>query len=657
MLSHYVSTLSLDWETRSTVSLPDTGAYVYAMHPDTDILLGAWAFDDEEPVLWYPGEPVPTRVYAHLTCGGIIRAHNASFERLMMKYVATSRHDWPECALEQFVCSAAEAAAMGLPRSLGGAAAATGITAQKDTEGHNLMMRMCRPRKINPDGSLVWWDNVKEKMDRLGAYCVQDVKTEQALTKVLRRLSPHEIAMYQLDQRINDRGVAIDIELVRAAQGIADTGIERANALMDELTGGEVSSVTNHGRLRAWLLAEGVETDSVGKAAIAALMETELTPTVREVLRVRADAGRSSIAKLTKMLQCACDDGRARGLFLFNAASTGRWGGRQIQPQNFPRGEVPYVEHYIPDVLAGSYDRIDLTAHPIVVVLSMLRAMLVGGEGRTLVAGDFKSIEACVLNWLAGQDDVCASFREYFAGDKSKDPYVIMAARMGEGTTRQAGKAAELGFGFGMGEAKFVSAAWAVYQVRTTIEDGAKAKYAYRDSHRMVEHFWSETNTACMRAIETPGIPQWFGARNNLRAIVAGAYLYIILPSGRMLCYAAPCIKDGMTPWGEMKPGIEYSGVDSYTNQWSRQRTYGGHLVENIVQAVARDLLAAAMQRLEEAGFPVVLHSHDEIVCELRNESGIDYVSDLEAVMASSPAWAEGCPVAVEGWQSKRYRK
>jgi DNA polymerase len=687
-----VSILHLDWESRSTIDLRKTGVYRYAQHEDTDLWCGAWAFDDEEPDVWFPGQRVPQRIVDHVEAGGIIRAWNAAFERIMWKYIAGPRYHWPEAQLEQFVCSAAEAAAMNLPRALGMAAAVTKIETQKDDAGYRLMLQMCRPRKIHADGTIEWW-NLPEKITRLADYCKQDVRTEGRLDKALLRLTPLERQIYLLDQRINDRGVHIDRPLVEAAMELSKEGILRANAELQSITEGAVQKVSNTGKLREWLCANGVQTDSVDKATLVELLEGKLEDKVRQALELRQEAGRSSLKKLDAMLDVACDDNLARGLLLYHAAGTGRWGGRLIQPQNFPRGTVKNVEQFIDAVLAGDYEYIDLFAHPLIVLSALLRAMITARPGHELIAADYSAIEARVANWLAGQDDVCESFRQYDAAptkaEKMKfDPYRIMAVKMGRGTKpeeisdkdRQAGKAAELGCGFGMGADKFISAAWDVYQVRVAPEESKPTVDTYRATHPMVKKYWRDVEDAAIAAVASPGTVHKVGPLQNVKYVRSGGWLYCILPSGRPLLYAQPKLVERAVPWCEhcgkreqqhltgvganyinhsfvaaKKLSLEYSACDEQTGKWNRYSTYGGHLFENIVQAVARDLLAEGLLRAEQRGYPPVLSVHDEGVCEVPLGQGS--VKELESIMSELPEWATGCPVAAEGWKGLRYRK
>lgn len=673
--------LGVDFETRATCDLRASGVYRYAEDVNTDIWCMAWAFDDEEPAIWTPADGVlPLRVCDHIHAGREMRAFNAQFERVIWNKIMVPRYGAPPVRLEQWVDTAAEAAAMALPRSLDQCAAVLGVRQQKDQDGYGLMMRMTRPRDMRDDGTPIWWDeagsrelaakkqrtertlekdlaDVRAKRDRLFAYCMQDVRTERAIMPALRRLTPAEREVYLLDQRMNDRGVLIDLPLVSAARGIVSEAVDRAELALEQVTGGAVTSITKPKQLLAWVQSQGVDATSMAKPAVAELLSSDLDPKVREALQLRVDAGRSSVAKLVSMEDVACVDGRARGLLLYHGAGTGRWSGKLLQPQNFPRGEVGDIEAYIPDVLEGRYDAIDLYYPPIVVVSSMLRGMLRAPDGYDLIAGDYSAIEARVLNWLAGQQDIVDLFA------RGEDVYKYNAARLyniplGEVKKfphRQTGKFQELGCGYGMGWKKAVSAAKDVYGLEISPEQAREIVDSYRATHPRVKAFWYETENACLDAIAAPGQPFTFGAARNLKAIKAGAYLYLVLPSGRPLCFAAPKIVEAPTPWGEMKNTMEFSGVDSYTRQWGRMRAYGGLLVENIVQAVSRDLLAEAMLRLENDGYTPVLSCHDEIICEVPQDFGS--VKEFEERMCVLPNWAAGCPVAAEAWRGERYRK
>jgi DNA polymerase len=652
--------LSIDFETRSTVALPDTGVYVYAKHASTDLWCMAYAFDGEPVDIWFPGQPFPPRIAEHIASGGIIRAHNAQFERIMWEHCARPKHNFPFAALEQFECSAAEAAAMSLPRSLGECARVLGVAVQKDTEGYNLMMRMCRPRSVQKDGTLVWWD-VPERVNRLAEYCKTDVDTERAISKALRRLSADEREVYLLDQRINDRGFGLDVDLVTNAKLVVQEGVARANAALTEITSGDVTTITNHGRLTAWLNENGAETDSVSKAAVQEmLLRDGLEPAVRKVLELRAMAGRSSVAKLDTMLECN-DNGRVRGTLLYHGASTGRWTGKGVQPQNLPRGDVANAERFIPLILKRDYDTLNFIENPIAVVSSLLRACIIPAPGNVFIGGDFSAIEARVLCWLAGQENVVQMFRE------GQDVYAAMAAGLfpADSTVeakhrRQMGKFAVLGCGYGMGAAKAVDAAKAPpYFLELDDVTAQRIITTYRNTHPMVTNFWAEANRSAINAVTTPGVGIRFGFHGNLQFLKAGNYLYLQLPSKRMLCYPAPAVVMAPTPWGEERPAVEFSSVDSYTRKWGRSRLYGGLIAENIVQAVSRDLMVHAMLELEKYGFTLVLTVHDEVLAECEVLPGTTQLTEQEfgRILSTPPDWAGTLPLAAETWTGVRYQK
>lgn len=674
--------LSIDFETRATVDLKKTGVYPYAAHPETDIWLMAWAFGDEDPMLWFPGEPLPSRIIQHVFDEGSIRAWNAQFERVIWNEIMVKRYGAPSVKTDQWIDTAAEAAAMALPRDLERAAKVTRVGEQKDGGGYKLMLKMTRPtnrKAMENDNAKPEWNNSVVDLAALGEYCKQDVRTERAMVKVVRRLTPREREVYLMDQRVNDRGVGIDRKLILAAQEIVEQATLAADDRIYLITKGEVESVSQAGRIRDWL-----EVDSIAKPALKAMLEGPLEDDEREVLQIRTDVGRSSVAKLQTMLDYANADDRLRGMLLYHAAGTGRWGGKGPQPHNFPRGgEIKGLdlEGAIKLVLAKDYDAIEKLGPPVIVIMELLRSMMYAPDGRELMAADYSAIEARVLNWLAGQDDMISLFRKYDAAspeDKPNfDPYRVNAARIYDIPLaevqkfphRHTGKFQELGCGFGMGAVAAVEQGKDVYQIDLTLEKAKEIVDDYRASHDKVVQIWEDANNAVIAAVENPGIPFRFGDMARLTAIMSGAYLYIGLPSGRPLVYASPSvkiqkidvaevIKDGKVihaAYSFYKRGVDFLGVNSVTKQWGKQRLYGGLIVENIVQAVSRDLLAEGMLEAEKRGYTPILSVHDEVVAEV--EPGFGDVKEFEKILATGPAWAAGCPIAAEGWRGKRYRK
>lgn len=644
-------TVSIDFETRSTVDLRRTGVYRYAQDASTDVWCMAYAFDDEEPAVWKPGEPLPVALVQYIEQCGELRAWNAQFERTIWNAILTKRYGWPATTVDQWVCTAAEARAMALPGSLEMAAQVLGVSQQKDTQGANLMLRMARPRRVEENGDVIWWD-IPERVDRLVQYCRQDVRTETAIAKAIRRLAETERAVFVLDQRINDRGVRLDKKLAKAAKAVAEKATLAANRALYDLTEGKVAKVSNVGRLTAWLQQQGVMVESLSKDSLATL-RSQTSGVVADALSLRAEAGKSSVAKIEAMLDAVCDDGRIRGMLLYHGAATGRWAGRLVQPQNFPRGDIADVEDYIPLVLAKDYAGLDALANPLSIISSMLRSMLIAADNHNLIAADFSAIEARVLAWLAGEELLLQTFRN------KGDVYKVMASRIYgvpagdvDKNQRQVGKMAILGLGYGMGANKFVDSCKTMAGIVLTPEQSKEVVTLYRNTNRKIVQFWADLNAAALAAVREEGSVQSVG---EIKYTMRGGYLWCVLPSKRPLAYARPKVVERETPWGSTTEAVSFEGMDSFTKKWSRHELYGGLLAENVVQAVARDIMAAAMLRLEDAGYPIIMSVHDELVCEV--PEGFGSVAEFEALMSAPPAWALTCPIDAEGWIGKRYRK
>ena len=609
---------------------------------------------DDQPRVWRPGDPVDQDLATWITEGRELRAWNANFERVIWNEIMVPRYDWPPTTIEQWFCTAADARAMALPGQLGDAARALGVEHQKDNEGKNLMLRMARPRRVLEGGEIEWWA-VPERVRRLVAYCRQDVLAEMDVHKEVRPLSPSERDVFILDQRINDRGVRFDRGLAAAAREVAQAAIERANTRLRDITRGGVHSVAAVGQLVSWLRERGINTDSVTKQAVRGMKEQDLPDDVREVLTIREEAGKSSVAKINSMFEAACPDDRIRGLLMYHGAATGRWSGRLVQPQNFPRGSVDDPERFIPLMLERAVDQIDLEYPVLDVVSSMLRSMLTAAPGHKLVAADFSAIEARVLAWLAGERDLLATF------EGGGDVYKVMASKIYtkpvaeiEKTERQMGKMAILGLGYGMGAKKFVDACKTMANIDVTPEESKQVVDLYRTSNAAIVALWKELEAAALKAVREPGTRQ-LAARGRIKFACNGGYLWMRLPSGRMLCYSSPKVVERVTPWGSTVQAVKVWGVNSYTRKWDPYDLYSGLLAENAVQAIARDVLVEAMLRAEANNYPVVLSVHDELVTEVPEGAGS--VKELEDIMSERPRWALDLPLTSEGWENFRFRK
>lgn len=647
----------LDFETRSTVDLRETGAYPYFDDPTTDVMCVAYAFDDEEPVLWYPWDTVDDRLADHVKEGLPMIAWNAQFERLCWRSIMSKRYSWPEAKLEQFHCSMAAAAMRGMPLKLEQSAIALGLEETKDIEGYRLMMKMTKPRRIEGK-KIVWWESL-EDMRRLGEYCKQDVRTERAISKILGwQLPEGERKVWLFDQQINDRGIGLDRKACEGAVVVADKALDAVDAELDTITGGGVS-ITSASALTNWLQSQGLDVSSVAKPAVRAMLGRPQMANVRRVLELRQEAAKSSVAKYRKMLDYCTTDHRMHGLLQYHGAHTGRWAGRGVQPQNFPRGNVKDPEGFIPFIQAGDYESIALLESPMDVLSSALRCSMMALGDYTLYTADFAAIEARVVAWLAGQESMLELFRN------GGDPYIdigesIFGYEVKKGSMeRFVGKTAVLGLGFQMGWKRFKESCLAQGGVDISEELARTSVSIYREKNDHIKALWAVLEAAVMKAMKSPRseVPL---AMCDVTFRYEGLWLECRLPSGRSLWYYDPLITQVPLPWsgdeGEAlhRDQVQPIGLNSVTRQFERYGLYGGLLAENITQAVARDILVASMFRVQEAGFNVLLTVHDEVVTE-RLERG--KLEQFLSLMAQPPDWAKTCPVGVEGWEGKRYRK
>jgi|SRR5882672_403916 len=663
---------SIDFETRSQVDLPKVGVYKYVEHPTTDVWCMAWAFDFGPISLWRRGQTLPKELQEHARAGGMFRAWNAAFERIVWNGILTYRQGWPPLPVEQTWCTQAQALTQGLPAALDKAAEALGINMRKDMDGRKLMLKMCRPRLVNVDGSVIWWDDETMQL-RLGDYCMQDIATERAIGSRLRPMPDEERAIYLIDQKINERGMLLDHDLVHAALTVVGKAAARLDHDVRELTKGMVANTRKRNDLLKWLALHADlddDLDSIDKYTLVRLLKRDdLTDAVRAVLTIRQEASKSSTAKLAVMQRASNRDGRIRGVLrYYGARQTGRWAGHLLQPHNFPRGHLlpADLEATVEDVKAA--DRtLDLTGiealhgPPLDLIASLLRGCVIAARGKKLLVADWNAIEARILAWLASAKIVLHLFRT------GSDPYKVMASHVyhkavadiddGE---RFLGKTLVLSCGYQCG--------WRNLQNRIAKEgvviddyDAQLAIETYRATNPEITELWRAMDEAAKNAIENPGTV--YQHRSGLRFGVKGSVLYMKLPSGRFLAYLHPKIETVVVEGDDgpyEREQITFTGVNPITYQWCRMYTYGGKLTENATQALARDVLAAGILRVEAAGYPVVLHVHDEIVSEVGDGDlimGDKSLTEFIALLNVTPEWIGDCPLKVAGWSGPRYRK
>ena len=719
----------IDLETRSAADLRKVGQYVYAAHPTTEIIVVCYAIDAGPVQTWIPtrstapGEPMPFDLATALeTPEVLLVAHNAGFERNLVSSPAGARIGFPAGleAVERWNCTAARAAAIGLPRSLDGAGAALGLAIQKDKEGAALMLRMCKPRapRKGEAPGVYWWDDA-DRMARLAAYCARDVEVERAIDDLVPALLPEERATWELTERMNDRGILVDTALLDAAARLIDEAEADLGAEISERTGGAVPAITNSGAISRWLTAQGIEGHiaadtrkaSVAKAQIAAMLENEaLDPFIREVLILRRDGGGSSSKKWRAIKQRLSADGRARGSLVYcGASATGRWSARGIQLQNLPRGgTVKNILGAVDDVIGGACAGVVGLLHgPALIVASeMLRPAFIAEPGKWLARGDYSQIEARVNPWLAGAADTLDAFRAYdtIIGEEwsekdgkmvpvraGPDLYRVTAAGLLqvqiEAVTkeqRQTGKVASLALGFGGGAGALQNMAKAYgmkiprhpktpeglpLDVPGGPAEGSDEwiKRRWRASNPEICGLWYGLEAAALDCMNRPAgdvvevwtAPRAPGCPKHLAPLSFrrnARALCMRLPSGRGLYYWSPRMRKVETPFGQ-KWTLFYRAEDSVTHQWKEWPAWHGIFCENAVQAVARDIMRDALLRLYSSGILPVLTVHDEGIAEIAASSAKEAAEIVEAAMRVPPPWADGLPISADSSAARRYIK
>ena len=641
-----MKTLSIDIETYSEASLSSTGVYRYAADQSFTILLFAYSVDagPVQIVDLAQGESLPAEVEAALSDLTVEKwAFNAQFERVCLSAYLGERLD-----PRGWYCSLVWSTYAGIPLNLAGVAQALHLEAEKMTEGKDLIRKFsqpCKATKANGGRTRNLPEHAMEDWETFKAYCIRDVEVERAIAS---RLSPlpmpsFEWENYWRDQRFNDLGVGIDVELASKA---VEADLEIKEALYTQMkhwTGVEnPQSVT---QLLGWLQEHGAHLPSLAKADVASALE-EADGSVADVLAARLEIAKSSVKKYEKMLDCVCPDGRAHGLLQFmGAGRTGRWAGRLVQVQNLPRQTFGDLEEAAALVKSGQADMLGpLWGSAPNVLSELIRAAFVAAPGSRFLVADFSAIEARVIAWLAGEQWVLDLFKN------GGDIYCETGSRMfgqevkKHSPLRQRAKVAVLACGYqgGVGALKAMGGE----KLGLGEDEMASIVDAWRKANPRIAQMWWDVNRAALEAIKN-GTSQMVGRIKVYQKLGA---LVIALPSGRELIYPSPRV-------GENRFGgesITFMGL-GLNRKWGRIETYGGKLVENIVQATARDVLAHSMATLEAAGYPTVMHVHDEVITEVPYGRGS--VEELCALMSRGPKWSKGLPLAAEGFESTYYKK
>lgn len=745
---------TIDFETRSVVDLLKHGAWVYSEDDSTEVMCLAYQLPwQHEPDLFHKAWPengvvqsdLPLNLFAWIIAGGLIEAHNAFFERAIWENNCVPRLGWPMIAPTQWRCSASRASMCALPRDLDGATRAVGLSIEKDMEGNRIMKKLSKPRKllkaeraayreqgIDPN-DIIAWHTDPDDIERMHSYCKDDVRAEHLLSQAIPQLPPDELKLWQIDQKLNVRGVLIDLELCRVALELADRIRDKMNAELSDLTGGVVERASQRERVKDFLRKEfDVDLSDTTADTLDFYMErVELEEDAFRIIQIVREVNKTSTSKYAKMIACAAKDGRAHDILMYHGAGTGRWAGKGIQVQNLPKGDLWNIDLAVEHIIEADLDWIEMVwGEPMAALAGALRGALIPSEGRDFMVADYSAIEARCVLWLAEARDALEVF--YTGGDIYCDMastiYGYPVNKKDHKKERQFGKQAILGLGYGMGYLKFfltcrgykitfskedvlrimgqetyakyltkikrslclikgeeytkkdlAAARKIVRQLeeeredpRAVIHELALMKYTvelYRSRYAAVKQMWKDQESAAIRAVlekatkDRPivcGKVKWYLSEeieiDAWDTTPFGKWLLCELPSGRTLFYCDPSVKPTKTSWGETRMGLRYMSVDSQTKKWVRTGTYGGKIVENITQAVARDVMAHAMIQCDEEGvYDLVMTVHDEMVTEV--DEGEGSVVDFERLMGDKPEWAEGCPITAEAERMPRYRK
>ena len=650
--------LSIDLETYSALDIKTVGGYRYA--ENAEILLLAYAWDDApvQIVDLTAGETISADVLSALTDNGITKcAFNAQFERTVLSHYLHKEGE-PFAFLDPagWSCTMVHALTLGLPGSLAEVSKTLKLGEEKEkmsvgTQLITYFCKPCKPTKSNGGRTRNLPDDAPEKWETFKAYCVRDVEAER---EVRRRLSGYPVpeterALWALDQRINDQGVRIDEILAQNA--IAFDSAFRAEVTAEASALSGLENPNSGEQLKHWIYEqEGARPLSLTKETIPELIETAKSETVKQMLRLKMLLSKTSVKKYEAMIQARCDDGRAHGLLQFYGANrTGRWAGRLVQVQNLPRNTMTELDDARALLRRGDTDALEmLFDNPPDVLSQLIRTAFIPADGMRFTVADFSAIEARVIAWLAGEKwrmDVFADGGDIYCASASKMFHVPVEKHGVNGHLRQKGKVAELALGYGGG----VSALKRMGADKLGLTDAEleEIKQSWRKASPRIVRLWSDFESAALEAVrERSTVSLQHGIKLECRSGI----LFIRLPSGRSLAYVKPRIE-----YEESfdREGLTYYGRD--VGGWGKQRTYGGRLVENSIQAIARDCLAVAMTRLEAADYPIVMHIHDEVVVETPRSA--DCLADVCEIMSKPVDWAPGLVLTVDGYTTNYYKK
>jgi len=642
----------IDFETFSRQEIK-FGSFRYAMDESTEVICLAYSLNGEEPELWYPGLKNPIKLLNHIKRDGLIRSFNATFEYGILNYTCARLYKWPKVKPKQMRDTMSDSLALSLPGSLAGCAEALGITQQKDKRGRQLITLLSKPRK--PTKKKPYDRNTKdlepELFEEMYSYCLQDVRTEIGIFNALPRfVKGNEQRIFEQTLEINQRGVPVDIALVDSILEAKEIYQIRLNKEIEKITNGELISTGSRPKALAWLLEQGVTMDGYTKGDVQAALKRTISKEARRFLEIRSELSRTPIKKFDFLKNAICPDGTIKNNLIYHKATTGRYAGSGFQIHNLPRDSSENPEKLISQFL----DKKDLASMNVYnEAIKLVRTAITAKKGYKLIVSDFSSIENRVIAWLAGDYETLQDFvlgvdqYKTVASSIYSVPYDSVSKDQ-----RQLGKISVLSCCFGGGWKTFREICRTQWGINISEEESQDIVDGYRKKYYKIVKFWYGLYSAAMTAVTANGNMTKFKA---IQFRKMGDFLYMRLPSGRLLSYYKPELRKVMTPWGQEKLALTHMGTNTYTRKWERLTVIPGRLTENVVQATARDFLTESMKNVETEKYTIVGCVHDEIISEVSEDFGS--IEEFNKLMEVLPSWAKDFPLAAEGYEAKRYKK
>lgn len=692
--------VSIDYETKSATDIK-LGLERYSRDPECDVLTLSYRFPGADILRWNPSmESPPVQLLEHVRQGGLIRGWNVMFEWTIWNNVCTSKYNWPSLKLEQLRDTMAEAAAMNLPQALGRCAEVLGLPSdqQKSKRGRYLIQRLCVPHTPTKSRPGKWVEDV-ELFAELCDYCDQDVVTEEAVGRKLRRLSDFEQKVWLLTQRINARGIPVAVDEIRNIVDIVEAEKERLNRELRQITGRAVLKASARVPLRAWVnkvqgedieLADDVDfdeerpgheeliADTKGETVERVLQRTDLKPEVRRALEILSQVCQTSTAKFAKILKIAGDDGRVRGMHTYHGAGTGRWASRGgLNTQNFARPTMSDADIAVAHEILGKHDHATALMmfgdRLMDAAVSCLRGVIKAPDGYEFLDADYSSVENRVAAWIAGQQDKLDMFAQGLDEYKTFASKRLFNCAYEDVTSkqRQYTKPVILGGIFGLGAAGLLGYAEG-YGVKMNLDEAKTAIDLLRQDYKKVRDCWYACGNAMVDAIRNPGT--WFEVGTKLQFCVYNNFLWLKLPSGRLISWARPSLKLELMPWkrtvwvlndaGERvqieedvyQDVVYVESIETTTRQWCRHKLIGSSAFQSAVQGTARDILAYALvEHVEPAGYETVMLVHDEDMALVPKGWGDD--EEFGRLLCTPAEWYADLPLDFSVWRGSRYRK